>query len=166
MSFCSDIVRNLKTFECLIEKTKTSKHTRNTMRTDLMNTHWSPGQLWEEASWETIEFPAGWRPKTLHSHHLRPGHRVLMRVVVWIPVSKTVHIIVWVHWCSFVRHGNLPKLGQHGRAGGDGVGAVDIFPLWSAAMLHDLFILGALILKPYFHLKKKRRENAHNCHCG
>lgn len=92
---------------------------------------------------------------TVHSHHLRPGHRVLVRVVVWIPVTKTVHVIVWVHWGSFVRHGNLPKLGQPGRARGDGAGAVEMFSLWSAAMLHDLFILGALILKPYFHLKKR-----------
>lgn len=65
----------------------------------------------------------------VHSHHLRPGHRVLMRMVVWIPVTKTVHVIVWVHLGSFVRHGDLPKLRQAGRAGGDGAGAVEMFSL-------------------------------------
>lgn len=52
-----------------------------------------------------------------------------MRMVVWIPVSKSVHVIVWMHVASFVRHGNLPKLGQPGRAGGDGAGAVEMLPL-------------------------------------
>ncbi len=95
-------------------------------------------------------------PITIHSHHLSPVHRVLMRVMVWVPVTKTVHVIVWVHLGSFVRHGDLPELGQPGRAGRNGAGAVEMFSLWSASMLHDLFILGALILKPYFHLKGRK----------
>lgn len=41
--------------------------------------------------------------KVKHSH-LRPGHGVLVRRVVWIPVAKTVHVTVWVHVASFVSH--------------------------------------------------------------
>ncbi len=52
-----------------------------------------------------------------------------MRVVVWIPVTETVHVIVRVHLGSFVRHGDLPELRQPGRAGRDGAGAVEMFSL-------------------------------------
>lgn len=151
----------------ILQRQLNSKRTWNTRK--FYQTHiWtqisSEKRPWEQAQCSLARAP-GLRhaDKTIRSHHLRPGHRVLMRVVVWIPVTKTVHVIVWVHLGSFVRHGDLPELGQPGRAGRDGTSAVEMFSLWSAAMLHDLFILGALILKPYFHLK---RENAHNCHCG
>lgn len=63
---------------------------------------------------------------TIHSHHLRPGHPVLVRVVVWIPVTKSVHVVVWVHLGAF---GDLPQLGEAGGAGGDGAGAVEMFSL-------------------------------------
>lgn len=35
---------------------------------------------------------------------------------------------------------------------------MEVLSLHAAAMLHYLFILGALVLKPYFHLKKKKRK--------
>lgn len=166
---CSDIVRNLKTFQCLVEKERIPNAHENTMKKRSNKHTLEPcsvlrgGLVRNHRVHCKLMAKKKKKQKTLHSHHLRPGHGVLMRVVVWIPVSKTIHVIVWVHWGSFVRHGDLPKLGQSGWAGGEGVGAVEIFPLWSAAMLHYLFILGAFILKPYFHLK---RENAHNCPSG
>lgn len=105
----------------------------------------------------------GWRSQHLacvkskakHSHHLRPGHGVLVGRVVGIPVAKTVHVTIWMHVASFVRHWDLPKLGQARWAGGDRAAAVEML-FWSAAMFHDFFVFGALILEPYFHLEANK----------
>lgn len=50
-------------------------------------------------------------------------------VVVWIPVTKSVHVVVRVHLGPFVRHGDLPELGEAGGARGDGARAVEMLPL-------------------------------------
>lgn len=155
---CLNVRANLKNIFGCLNWTEKNKQTKNAHET-----HESPIKTHKKHDSALSRGPgvAPTQPeRQSHSHHLRPGHRVLVRVVVVVvvvvrvPVAKTVHVIVWVHLGPFVRHGDLPELGQPGRAGRDGAGAVEMLPLWSAAMLHDLFILGALILKPYFHLKK------------
>lgn len=79
--------------------------------------------------------------------------------MVRVPVSITVHVSVGMHVGSLVGHGDLPELRQAWRAGRDGAGAVEMFPLRAAAVLHDLLVLGALVLEPYFHLEEKIRPH-------
>lgn len=107
---------------------------------------------WDLIPWRS-EHLACVKSKGNDSHHLRPGHGVLVRRVGWIPVAKTVHVSIWMHVASFVRHWNLPKLGQPRWAGRDGAAAVEML-FWSTAMFHDFFVFGSLVLEPYFHLKE------------
>lgn len=81
-----------------------------------------------------------------------------MVVVVRVPVAKSVHVIVRVHRTPFGRHGDLPELGQSWGAGGSGAGAVEVFSLRGAAVLHDLLVFGAFVLEPDFHLEGKTKE--------
>lgn len=65
-----------------------------------------------------------------------------------------------MHVASFVGHWDFPKLGQPRWAGGDGAaGAVEML-FWSAAMFHDFFVFGALILEPYFHLEENKPQQS------
>lgn len=76
--------------------------------------------------------------------------------MVWVPVTKIVHVIVGVHRGPFVCHWHLPKLGHAGWTGRDRWRTVEMFTLRSAAVLHYLLIFRALVLKPYFHLKREK----------
>ena len=80
-------------------------------------------------------------------------------VVVWVPVTKVVHVIGGMHGRPFVGHGHLPELGEHGGAGrGNRRGAVEMLPFRHTAVLHDLLVLGALVLEPDLYLQNKRRR--------
>lgn len=84
-----------------------------------------------------------------------PGHALLVRMLVGVPVAQIVHVIVGVHRATcFIRlHGNVPKLGQSVRRARRGrAGAAQVLAFGSAPVLHDFFVLGALVLKPDFHL--------------
>lgn len=94
------------------------------------------------------------------SHHGGPGDGVLR--VRLVPGSEAVDVAAGGQGGPFARHGDVPERGDVGGAGGEGGGGVEVLPVGRAgALLHDLLVLGALVLEPDLHL----REGAHG-ECG
>lgn len=112
---------------------------------------------------------------TVHSHHLRSRHQPVLVVgmVVWVPVTKSVHVTVGGGGGGDGGGGgergslgDLPQLRvKSWGAGGDGGAgaAVEMFSIHrAAAVLDDLLVLGAFVLEPYLHLKEREQ----NCDGG
>lgn len=100
------------------------------------------------------------RPPVL-SHHLSPGHGVLL--VSGVPVSKIVHVSSRVHRRAFGGHADVP---QGARGGGGRRRRGEVVSLRSTGpVLHDLLVFGSFVLEPYFHLKDKERESVDTTAC-
>lgn len=81
------------------------------------------------------------------SHHGGSGDGILW--VRLVPGSEAVDVAAGGQGGPFARHGDVPERGDVGGAGGEGGGGVEVLPIGRArALLHDLLVLGALVLEP------------------
>lgn len=114
---------------------------------------------WPDSCWQQLVIS---EIKT-QSHHRWSVHvhRLLMVGCRGVPVSKIVHVAARMHRGRFIDHGYIPKLGHSRGARWQWRRCVQMLSLGSRrAVFHDFLVFGALVLKPYFHLsRRKKREN-------